>query len=60
MKRKISTGQLISLIGTLILCIGLALNAFEVVSVSVFRIIVLSGVAAQIIALIFILKRSEF
>ena len=60
MKRKISPGQLISLIGTFILCVGLALNGFEIVPVAVFRLIVALGIAAQAVALVFILKRNEF
>lgn len=57
---KIGAGQLISLIGTFILCVGLALNGFEIVPVAVFRLIVALGIAAQAVALVFILKRNEF
>ena len=60
MKRKISAGQFISLIGTFLLCAGLVLNGFEIVPITVFRLIVAAGIIVQIIALIFILKRKEF
>lgn len=60
MKRKVSIGQLISIIGTLIICVGLFCNGFELVSNTMFRIIVLVGIIAQAIALVFILKRKEF
>ena len=59
MKRKISVGQLVSMIGTLILCIGLLCNGFELVSNTVFRLIVLAGIIVQVIALILILSRKE-
>jgi len=60
MKRKVGAGQFISLIGTFILCAGLALNAFDVIPVAVFRLIVAAGIVVQIVALVFILKRKEF
>ena len=60
MKRKVSIGQLISIIGTLIICVGLFCNGLEVISNTVFRIIVLVGIIAQAIALVFILKRKKF
>ncbi|MBR0026799.1 MAG: hypothetical protein IJP37_06540 [Clostridia bacterium] len=59
MKRKISVGQLVSMIGTLILCIGLLCNGFELVSNTVFRLIVLAGIIIQVIAFILILSRKE-
>ncbi|MBQ3108530.1 MAG: hypothetical protein IJC67_02850 [Clostridia bacterium] len=59
MKRKISVGQLVSMIGTLILCIGLLCNGFELVSNTVFRLIVLAGIIVQVIAFILILSRKE-
>ena len=58
--KKISIGNLISLIGILFMSIGLIFNAFEIVSITVFRIIILVGIIAEVIALIFILKKSEF
>lgn len=58
--KKISIGRLISLIGILVLSIGLICNAFEIVSITAFRIIVLIGIIAEVVALIIILKRSEF
>ena len=59
MKRKTSAGQLLSLLGTLLLCAGLILNSFEIVSAAVFRLIVLAGVIVHAISLAIILKRSE-
>ncbi|MGN0538286.1 MAG: hypothetical protein ACI4KI_00350 [Candidatus Fimenecus sp.] len=58
--KKISIGRLISLIGILVLSIGLVFNAFEFVSIAAFRIIVLVGIIAEVLALILILKKSEF
>ncbi len=58
--KNISTGRLISFIGILTLSIGLICNGFELVSITVFRIIVLVGIIMQVIALVFILKKNEF
>lgn len=58
--KNVSIGRLILFIGMLIVCIGLICNGFEIVSVTQFRIIVLVGVIAEIIAIIFILKKGEF
>ena len=58
--RKRSIGQWLVLIGNLVLCIGLILNGFEVISLSVFRVFVLIGLVIFIAALIVIWKRSEF
>jgi len=58
--KKISTGRLISLIGILILSMGLICNGFEWVSIAVFRVIVLAGIITEVIALVFILKKDEF
>lgn len=58
--KKISIGRLISFIGILVLSIGLICNAFEFVSITAFRIIVLVGIIMEVVALIFILKKSEF
>lgn len=58
--KKIGIGRLISLIGILFLSIGLICNAFEFVSITAFRIIVLIGIITEVVALIFILKKSEF
>ncbi len=60
MKRKLSIGQLISIIGTLILCAGLFCNGFELVSNTVFRIIVTVSIVTQAVALFFIFKKNEF
>ncbi len=60
MKRKMSIGQSISLIGTLIICIGLLLNGFELISNTIFRLIVLVGVIIHGAALAVILKRNQF
>ena len=60
MKRKISAGRLLSIIGTLILCAGLICSGFELVSDTVFRGIVGVGAAIHVLALICILKRKEF
>jgi len=58
--RRIGIGRLISLIGILVLSIGLICNAFEIVSITAFRIIVLAGIIAEVAALILILKKNEF
>ncbi len=58
--KRIGMGRLISLIGILVLSIGLICNAFEIVSITAFRIIVFVGIITEVTALIFILKRSEF
>jgi len=58
--KNISIGRLISFIGILILCIGLICNGFELLSITAFRIIVLVGIIAQVIALVFTLKKNEF
>ncbi len=60
MKRKISIGQAISIIGILILCIGLICNSLEIVPDVVFRIIVLVGIITEAVAVFFILRKSEF
>ena len=60
MKRKVSVGQLISMIGTLILCVGLFCNGFEIISVVVFRIMIAIGIIVHVIALFFILKKNEY
>ena len=57
--KKIRIGRLISFIGILVLSIGLICNAFEFVSITAFRIIVLVGIIMDVVALIFILKKSE-
>ncbi|MBQ3140820.1 MAG: hypothetical protein IJC25_02525 [Clostridia bacterium] len=58
--KNVSIGRLISLLGILILSVGLICSGFELVSVTVFRIIVLVGIVTQAIALIVILKKKEF
>ena len=58
--RRIGIGRLTSLIGILVLSIGLICNAFEIVSITAFRIIVLAGIIAEVAALILILKKNEF
>ena len=59
MKQKRSIGRLVSSIGTLILSVGLICNGFEIISNSVFRLIVLVGIIVHLIALGIILKRKE-
>ena len=59
MKSKWSMGRIISVIGTLILCVGLICNGFEMISNGVFRLIVLVGIIVHLIALGIILKRKE-
>lgn len=58
--KKTSIGRLISLVGILVLSIGLICNAFEFISITAFRIIVLVGIITEVAALILILKKSEF
>ena len=60
MKRKCSMGRIVSIIGILILCMGLLCNSFELISTAVFRVVVLVGIIVNLIALCIILKREEF
>ena len=60
MKRKCSVGRIVSIIGILILCMGLLCNSFELISTAVFRVVVLVGIIVNLIALCIILKRDEF
>lgn len=60
MENKISLARTISIIGTLILCIALVGNSFEVLSVTAFRIIIAFGILIQIISLICSVKKREF
>lgn len=55
-KTRKSVGPILSRIGLFIICIGLGLNGFELLSVTVFRIIILTGVIFQAAALALILK----
>ena len=58
--KEIRIGRLIARIGILVLSTGLICNAFEIISLTVFRIIVLAGIITEVIALVFTLKKSEF
>lgn len=60
MKRKYSVGRIVSIIGILVLCVGLLCNSFELISTAVFRVVVLVGIIVNLIALCIILKRDEF
>ena len=60
MKSKWSIGRIVSVIGILILCVGLLCNSFELISTAVFRVVVLVGIVVNLIALCIILKRDEF
>ena len=60
MNTKMSIGQWLSLIGTLILCIGLLFNGFEIISGDLFRLIVLAGIIIHGAALAIVLKRNQF
>ena len=60
MKRKCSVGRIVSIIGILILCMGLLFNSYELISTAVFRVVVLVGIIVNLIALCIILKRDEF
>jgi hypothetical protein len=60
MKRKYSVGRIVSIIGILILCVGLLCNSFELISTAVFRVVVFVGIIVNLIALCIILKRDEF
>ena len=57
---KRSLGKYVSVMGTLILCVGLICNGFEMISNGVFRLIVLAGIIVNLIAFGIILKRKEF
>ena len=58
--RKRSIGQWLVLLGSLVSCIGILLNAFEITSLTGFRVIVCIGIIIELIALIVIWKKSEF
>jgi hypothetical protein len=60
MKREYSVGHIVSVVGILILCVGLLCNSFELISTAVFRVVVLVGIIVNLIALCIILKRDEF
>ena len=60
MKSKWSMGRIVTVIGILILCVGLLCNSFELISTAVFRVVVLVGIVVNLIALCIILKREEF
>jgi hypothetical protein len=60
MKRRWSVGRIVSVIGILILCMGLLLNGFELISNTIFRVIVLVGIIVNLVALCIILKKEEF
>ena len=60
MKRRYGVGRIVSIIGILILCVGLLCNSFELISTAVFRVVVLVGIIVNLIALCIILKRDEF
>ncbi len=60
MMKNISIGRLTSSIGTLILSLGLICNGLKLISITAFRIIVLVGIIAHVIALVFALKKNEF
>ena len=60
MKKRWSVGRIVSVIGMLILCIGLLLNGFELISNTIFRVIVLVGIIVNLVALCIILKKEEF
>jgi len=58
--KRIGSGRLISLIGILVMSAGLICNAFEIVSVRSFRMIVLVGIVMEVSTFIFVLQKSEF
>ena len=58
--RKRSIGQWLVLAGNLVICIDLLLNGFELISLTVFRAIILIAVVIDISALVVIWKKSEF
>ena len=60
MKRRWSVGRIVSVIGILILSMGLLLNGFELISNTIFRVIVLVGIIVNLVALCIILKKEEF
>lgn len=58
--KKRSLGQWLALLGNLVICTGLLLHGFEIISKSGLRAFSLIGVVLDGIALFFILKKSEF
>ena len=58
--KKIGVGRALSLIGIVILSIGLVGNGFELLPQAGFRAVVLVGILVQAAALVLILKKSEF
>lgn len=57
--RKRSAEQWLVLTGNLVLCTGLILNSFEVISKSVFRGFAIAGILVDTASLIVIWKRKE-
>lgn len=60
MKTKNSAARKLLFAGNFILCVGLLLNAFEVVSVSGFRIFVLIGIITDVSGIILAIRKNEF
>ena len=60
MKKDSTIIRFISIIATLILCIGLVCNGFELISNHAFRFIVLAGILIHSLALTVSLRRNEF
>ena len=58
--RKRSIGQWLALLGNLVVCTGLILNGFELISQTGLRIIAVTGVVIDFAALFFIWKKKEF
>ena len=58
--QRFSIGKILSLCGTGILTVALLCNGFELVSATVYRIIGGIGIAVELAALVFILKRNAF
>lgn len=59
-KKRVSFGRVINMIGILIMAISLLGNAFELLSITTFRIMIFFGILVQGIGLIYILKKKEF
>lgn len=58
-KKRVSFGRVINMIGILIMAISLLGNAFELLSITTFRIMIFFGILVQGIGLIYILKKKN-
>lgn len=59
-EKRVGFGRVINVIDILIMAISLLGNAFELLSITTFRIMIFFGILVQGIGLVYILKKKEF